>query len=152
MMTTSWRLVPLATSILVSVLVAVPRADQTSSGASKASALRVGVLCVFSQKSAFPFAAGNDRCFKEIMTTTAGGVRGQTLVPMSTDVCLLRTTDGPRLTFIYSAVPKPACGGRAGYGDPASKDQYEPGLASLGPREKAFFLKHIGSGTDSTAK
>ena len=88
---------------------------------------------MLSETSAFPFSAGNDRCFQEI--------NGQKVVLKSANVCAEGTTGGPRLYFIYSATPKAACI----IGSPATKEQYSWGLDALGPQEKAFFLSHIDS-------
>lgn len=100
-------------------------------------ARRTGVLCVLGDR-AFPFRAGTDRCFAEIMVDTADGVRGQTLVPKSTIACLENTSPGPRVTFVYSSEREATCV----MGTPATKDQYDWALAHLAPREKAFFLEH----------
>lgn len=77
---------------------------------------RVGVVCVLSEQSAFPFSAGDNRCFSAI--------NGRTLVPKYTAACLIRGNDYTRINFMFSAVPNVQCGGLAAYGNPASKDEY----------------------------
>jgi hypothetical protein len=152
---TNWRrCVPRSLFLAVGLLVAVPASAQISASRATPGALAVSVLCVVSERSAFPFPAGTDRCFKEINISPSPGAPavGRLVTPMFTNVCLKNTTNGPRLTYVYSAVPKPFCGGPAAYGDPAGKEQYEPGLAALASREREFFLAQIAKADPATRK
>jgi hypothetical protein len=124
-----------ALTIATMLVAAVPAAGQ-SGDTAKASALKVSVLCVLSATSAYPFPAGNDRCFKEI--------DGRTAAPSSANACVSRTLSGLRVTFVYSATAKAECN-PAIAGKQATQDEYEAGLQALGSQEKAFFLAHIGA-------
>lgn len=106
--------------------------DPASVSAEEKATRKATVYCVVSEQSTFPFAAGNDRCFKEI--------NGKKSVYKSSAVCAVKTTDGPRLRFIYSVAPQANCID----GAPATrKEDYAWGLDMLGEEEKAFFLKHV---------
>lgn len=124
-MMTPYRIVVLCGFVVASGLGRAPAVAQGSSP-------RVGVLCVLSEQSAYPFGAGTNRCFSEI--------NGKALVPKFSAACFVQGADYTRVTFVYSAVPNPQCGGLAAYGSPATKAQYEPALAALGPQEREFFL------------
>jgi hypothetical protein len=126
-MNTAGRLVSLGVSVVA--LAAVPLAAQ-SGNTSQASTRQATVICVLGTR-AFPFPAGNDRCFKEI--------NGQKPMPASATVCAENTSSGPRLRFVYSSQPKAQCV----TGIVAAKGEYDWGLAALGAQEKAFFLKHV---------
>ncbi len=92
------------------------------------------VYCVVSEKKAFPFPAGKDRCFKEI--------NGQQSIYKSATVCAVDTTDGLRLRFMYSVAEKATCI----KGSPVTKkDDYSWVLDMLGKEEREFFLKHVNA-------
>lgn len=119
-----WRGVVLALSLPLCFPYSVMAAEKPKRDAS--------VFCVVSEEKAYPFSAGKDRCFKEI--------NGKKSVYKSVAVCAVDTTDGPRLRFMYSVMPKASCI----EGNPVTKkDDYNWGLAMLSSEEKDFFLKHV---------
>lgn len=124
-------------SYSITALIMLAVAATAPAQRAQAQAPRVGVLCQMSAQSAFPFGAGTDRCFQPI--------NGKTLVPTAVAACFIQGNDYTRVTFVFSAVPSPQCGGLAAYGNPATKAQYEPGLAALAAKERAFVLEHLGS-------
>lgn len=124
-------------SILLALLITSGTAPTLIAAAQDTDATppRVGVLCVVSTTSAFPFAAGNDRCFREI--------NGRTVPPQHAAACLMQGADYTRVTFVFSAIPAFECGGPAAYGVKAEKSRIEAALSALAPHEREFFLSHL---------
>jgi hypothetical protein len=96
---------------------------------------KASVVCT-TDASAYPFAAGNDRCFKDI-SRNGEWVR---LPLKSAAACAVNTSDGLRLYFTYSTQDKASC---VFMSNPVGKAEYEWGLEALGADEKAFFLEHV---------
>jgi hypothetical protein len=98
---------------------------------------KASVVCT-TDASAYPFSAGNDRCFKDI-SRNGQWVR---LALKSATACAINTSDGLRLYFIYSTEAQANC---VFMSNPVPRAEYEWGLAALGDEEKAFFLEHAQS-------
>ncbi len=116
-------------------LVVVALAVSATQALAEDATRKASVVCT-TDASVYPFAAGNDRCFKDV-SRNGEWVR---LPLKSAAACTVNTSDGLRLYFIYSTQDEASC---VMMSSPVTKAEYEWGLAALGAEEKAFFLEHV---------